>query len=86
MQGEPHPHEGGLAAGLESLYPEVVLGVAEPRVPALVGGARVLRDLVRHSPVEPRVVAGHARFEFHPPTTAQYMKTLNCMDGRSRTE
>ena len=64
---EPHPHEGGLVADLESLDLEMVLGMAEAGVPGFVGEAHVLRDLVEHPAVEPGILAGHARFELRPP-------------------
>ena len=64
---EPHPHESGLVADLESLDLEMVLRMAEAGVPGFVGEAHVLRDLVEHPPVKPGILAGHPRFELRSP-------------------
>src|SRR5262249_29534742 len=60
-------HEARILTELEALHLQVVLRNADARPAGLVARARILRDLVQHSLVEHRVLAGHASLQLVPP-------------------
>src|SRR5262245_36585396 len=64
---EEHRHEARVLTELEALDLQVVLRNADARPAGLIARARILRDLVQHSLVEHRVLAGHAPLELMPP-------------------